>query len=220
MYPIIKYSTLLCFIFFLNSFANDSIFRGVGLKYGYRKYTYKTYEIAYEHKSFLFSKRPEDNPLVGVFSNLNIGNQIDFLPSLEFWKTQFNTDVVVNADFSYNPYKSTKFYLSPGFGFGYHRASHSENKNLINLNVFIIGYYNLSKTLSLTSELRLLSYIHGENLDNYPIIFTLGLKYNLGKLHYDQEVNNIGRYGFYSVFIAGFTLRLIGLILQAGLPYS
>lgn len=220
MYPTVKCSTILCIVFFLNSFANESIFRGVGLKYGYRKHTYKTYEIAYENKSFLFSKRPEDNPLVGVFINLNIGNQIYFLPSLEFWKTQFNTNAVINADFAYNPYKSTKFFLSPGFGFGYHRASNSEIKNLINQNVFIIGYYNLSKTLSLTSELRLLSYIHGENLDNYPIIFALGLKYNLGKLNYNKEVNKITKYSFYFVFIAGFTLRLIGLILQASLPYS
>lgn len=220
MSPIVKWSTILIFVFFLNSFANDSILRGLGLKYGYRKHTYKTYEIAYENKSFLFSKRPEDNPLFGMFINLNIGNQTDFLPSLEFWKTQFNTNAVINADFAYNPYKKSKFYLSPGFGFGYHRAVNSDTKNLINLNIFMMGYYNVSKTLSLTSEFRLISYIHGENPDNYPIIFALGIKYNMGKLNYNKEVNNIARYSFYSVFIAGFTLRFIGLILQAGLPYS
>jgi hypothetical protein len=192
----------------------------VGLKYGYRKHTYKTYEIAYENKSFLFSKRPEDNPQFGVFINLKTGNQIAFLPSLEFWKTQFNTDIVVNADFAYDPYKSTKFYLSPGFGLGYHRASYSENKNQINLNVFIMGYYNFTNTLSITSEIRILAYIHGENLDNYPIIFTLGLQYNFRKLNYDNEQNKIARYSFYSVFITGFTLRLLGLFFQAGMPYS
>ncbi len=219
-----KYTIIIWLFLHSTALADDSTVRSIGMKIGYRKYTYKTYKIAYENKSFLFSKRQEDNYMINGYAKLRIGNQLILIPSLDLWENRYNNNIVINIDLAYSPFKSQKIHKYVGFGIGFHHVSKpeswKENKERININIFIGGNLELSNNIVVSTELRFFPWIFHRDLDLSPIVFLAGVSYDLRKIEYDSIENKAAKYTCYSIFGVGILSRLLVLILQSGLPYS
>lgn len=209
---------------YVSSWADDSKIQSIGLKIGYRKYTYKS---EYENESFITSTRLDDNYLINGSLKLNIGNEIFFMPSVELWKTRSKPCFNINFDIAYSPYNINAFDYYVGFGLGFERTSNFirdgyENKNpkLINLNMFYGGDIKLLRNIYGTIEFRFYP-VKFNDIDLCgPIVFQAGLSYDIERTKNENKHNNVAKYIFHSLFDIGLLFRFTYLIVQYIAPYD
>jgi len=196
----------------------DFLPRLFGFRIGYRKYMYKTHEIAYEGSSFLFTKRPHDNYLLSGFGVWPIRHGVVFMPSFEWWKTACRPGYILNADLAYHPFMDRRFHQYVGLGLGLQRVSEtfkggygSSDSRHFRLNVFSGFHYEASRHLWISFEVRFL----GE-----PIIAQAGLSYHPGKILFDLKDKPRTRKFFYTLFYIGLVISSLGFIIASAMPYS
>ena len=215
---------LICNLFLFLTFTNvyAQFGRSIGVKFGYQKYTYKTYQIEHEHKSFLFSKRSEDGFILNVHLNHFTNNHVVVIPSFDIFRSTNNTKIIPNIDCAHYEYRFQKILFVYGFGLGLNDVKdlYSENKLKLNVNSYISISFPIDNRIAINTEMRFFPVILGGNIDESPFQGLAGLSYRMTKIQPIYNQNNQIKYFFYGIVGAAAISRIICLIYQFKMPWT